>query len=169
MAVDEDVVDRLILEQRFERTEAGHLIEDFRYEVVELLGVECEPLDQHVLRHELLNMAADFLFWQLFQRQVYAQQSSFCNAGDGFVDLCLGQQTAGRRQRPEHGGHCQPEQHELVELGNYYCEQRQVPPDNVLLINWTGGNTCWSSDDFQTNLLTPLLEHAGGAPVDQPD
>ena len=44
-----------------------------------------------------------------------------------------------------------------LELGNYYCEQRGVPPDNVLLINWTGGNTSWSSSDFQANLLTPLL------------
>ncbi len=43
------------------------------------------------------------------------------------------------------------------ELGNYYCEQRQVPPQNVLYINWSGGNTLWTSNDFQTNLVTPLL------------
>jgi uncharacterized protein (TIGR03790 family) len=43
------------------------------------------------------------------------------------------------------------------ELGNYYCEQRQVPPQNVLYINWSGGNTQWTSNDFQTNLVTPLL------------
>jgi len=43
------------------------------------------------------------------------------------------------------------------ELGNYYCERRQVPPQNVLYINWTGGNTLWTSNDFQTNLVTPLL------------
>ena len=43
-------------------------------------------------------------------------------------------------------------------LGNYYCQQRQVPPQNVLYINWTGGNTLWSSNDFQTNLVTPLLD-----------
>ena len=43
------------------------------------------------------------------------------------------------------------------ELGNYYCQYRQVPPENVLRINWFGGNTLWSSNDFQTNLAAPLL------------
>ena len=43
------------------------------------------------------------------------------------------------------------------ELANYFCERRGVPPDNVLRINWSGTNTSWSSSDFQTNLLTPLL------------
>jgi uncharacterized protein (TIGR03790 family) len=43
------------------------------------------------------------------------------------------------------------------ELGSYYCQQRQVPPQNVLPINWTGGNTQWSSNDLQTTLVTPLL------------
>ena len=43
------------------------------------------------------------------------------------------------------------------ELGNYYCQQRQVPPQNVLYINWSGGNTLWTSNDFQTNLVAPLL------------
>jgi uncharacterized protein (TIGR03790 family) len=43
------------------------------------------------------------------------------------------------------------------ELANYYCEQRQVPPQNVLYINWPGGNTLWTSNDFQTNLVNPLL------------
>jgi uncharacterized protein (TIGR03790 family) len=43
------------------------------------------------------------------------------------------------------------------ELGNYYCQYRQVPPENVLRINWSGGNTLWTSNDFQTNLAAPLL------------
>ena len=43
------------------------------------------------------------------------------------------------------------------ELANYYCQERQVPPQNVLYINWPGGNTLWTSNDFQTNLVTPLL------------
>ncbi len=43
-------------------------------------------------------------------------------------------------------------------LGNDYCQQRQVSPQNVLYINWTGANTLWSSNDFQTNLVTPLLD-----------
>lgn len=44
-----------------------------------------------------------------------------------------------------------------VALGNYYCEKRQVPPENVLRISWTGGNTSWSLNQFQTSLLSPLL------------
>jgi uncharacterized protein (TIGR03790 family) len=44
-----------------------------------------------------------------------------------------------------------------LELGNYYCASRQVPPDNLLRISWPGPNTVWSSSDFQTNLLNPLL------------
>jgi uncharacterized protein (TIGR03790 family) len=43
------------------------------------------------------------------------------------------------------------------QAGNYFCERRQVPPDNVLFINWTGGNIVWTNTDFQTNLLNPLL------------
>ncbi|HSY43756.1 MAG TPA: TIGR03790 family protein [Candidatus Acidoferrum sp.] len=46
---------------------------------------------------------------------------------------------------------------ESCELGNYYCQQRQIPPQNVLYINWTGGNTLWASNDLQTTLVTPLL------------
>ncbi len=41
-------------------------------------------------------------------------------------------------------------------LGNYYCQQRQVPPQNVLSINWPGSNILWTSNDFQTNLVVPL-------------
>ena len=44
------------------------------------------------------------------------------------------------------------------ELGNYYCERRQVPPENLLRISWPGGNISWSSNDFQANLLAPLLD-----------
>jgi uncharacterized protein (TIGR03790 family) len=43
------------------------------------------------------------------------------------------------------------------ELGNYYCERRQVPPENVLRISWSGGNIDWTINDFQTNLVAPLL------------
>src|SRR5215469_14774412 len=43
------------------------------------------------------------------------------------------------------------------ELGNYYCQQREVPPQNVLYINWAGGNALWTSNDLQTNLVTPLF------------
>jgi uncharacterized protein (TIGR03790 family) len=43
------------------------------------------------------------------------------------------------------------------ELANFYCEQRQIPAQNVLYIDWTGGNTTWASNDLQTTLVTPLL------------
>jgi len=45
-----------------------------------------------------------------------------------------------------------------VALGNYFCERRQVPPDNLLRITWPGVNTSWTGDQFQTNLLNPLLQ-----------
>lgn len=45
-----------------------------------------------------------------------------------------------------------------VQLGNDYCEQRGVPPQNLLrMTNWTGGAIDWAPSDFQTNLLNPLL------------
>lgn len=44
-----------------------------------------------------------------------------------------------------------------IALGNYYCERRQVPPENILRISWSGGNFAWDGTQFQTNLLQPLL------------
>ena len=44
-----------------------------------------------------------------------------------------------------------------VQLGNYYCEKRQVPPQNVLRTTWTGGNVSWQKSDFQSVILNPLL------------
>ncbi len=44
-----------------------------------------------------------------------------------------------------------------LQLGNYYCERRQVPPQNVLFINWTGGNLSWTSSDFSTYVFNPLV------------
>ena len=44
-----------------------------------------------------------------------------------------------------------------LELGNYYCERRGVPPENLIRINWSGGNTTWTRSDFETVLLNPLL------------
>jgi uncharacterized protein (TIGR03790 family) len=44
-----------------------------------------------------------------------------------------------------------------VQLGNYYCEQRQVPSQNYLRIHWPMGNSAWSIDDFNANLSAPLL------------
>src|SRR5438874_6279152 len=44
-----------------------------------------------------------------------------------------------------------------VELGNYYMERRQVPPQNLLRTTWTGGNIEWTLADFQNVILNPLL------------
>src|SRR5437899_12925037 len=43
-----------------------------------------------------------------------------------------------------------------VQLGNYYAERRQVPPQNYLRINWSGGNTEWTESDFYTYLYNPV-------------
>ena len=43
-----------------------------------------------------------------------------------------------------------------VQLGNYYCEQRQVPPQNLVRISWPGPGTIWTKTQFQSNLVTPL-------------
>src|SRR3989454_9530877 len=45
-----------------------------------------------------------------------------------------------------------------VQLGNYYTERRQIPPQNYLRINWTGGSVVdWTDSDFATYLYNPLL------------
>jgi uncharacterized protein (TIGR03790 family) len=43
-----------------------------------------------------------------------------------------------------------------VELGNYYCERRGVPPENLVRINWAGGNTSWTLAEFEAQLFNPL-------------
>ena len=44
-----------------------------------------------------------------------------------------------------------------VQLGNYYREVRQVPPQNVLRINWSGGNVQWTQTEFTNSLLNPFF------------
>ena len=44
-----------------------------------------------------------------------------------------------------------------VQLGNYFAERRHVPPQNVLRINWPGGNVQWTSSDLDTYLLNPVV------------
>ncbi|MCS7091500.1 MAG: TIGR03790 family protein [Verrucomicrobiota bacterium] len=41
-------------------------------------------------------------------------------------------------------------------LGNFYCEQRQVPADQVLRIGWIGGPVEWSRTEFENRLMQPL-------------
>ncbi len=43
-----------------------------------------------------------------------------------------------------------------VQLGNYYCERRGVPPQNLLRINWSGSQVQWSRSAFETTLRAPL-------------
>ncbi|PWU19681.1 MAG: hypothetical protein C5B50_06115 [Verrucomicrobia bacterium] len=45
-----------------------------------------------------------------------------------------------------------------LQVGNYYCERRQVPPNNVLRIYWTnsGPATSWATSDMTNVLLAPL-------------
>lgn len=43
-----------------------------------------------------------------------------------------------------------------VQLGNYYCERRGVPPQNLLRISWTGDNINWTRAEFESVLRTPL-------------
>ena len=45
-----------------------------------------------------------------------------------------------------------------VQLGNDYCEQRGVPPQNLFrMTGWTGGAIDWSPSDFENDLLNPLM------------
>src|ERR1700758_4573777 len=44
-----------------------------------------------------------------------------------------------------------------VQLGNYYAERRQIPPQNYLRIIWPGGNTEWTDSDFSSYLYNPLV------------
>jgi len=44
-----------------------------------------------------------------------------------------------------------------IQLANYYAERRQVPPQNVLRINWPGGNVEWNDSDFVNVLYNPLV------------
>jgi len=45
-----------------------------------------------------------------------------------------------------------------IALGNYYCERRQIPPENVLRITWSGSLIYWDADTYHTNLVQPLLQ-----------
>lgn len=43
-----------------------------------------------------------------------------------------------------------------VQLGNYYCEKRGVPPQNLIRINWAGGNVNWTRAEFESVLRIPV-------------
>jgi uncharacterized protein (TIGR03790 family) len=44
-----------------------------------------------------------------------------------------------------------------LELANTYRVKRQVPPEQVLRIAWTGGNIQWTRQEFIDTLLNPVL------------
>src|SRR5262245_28186763 len=55
-----------------------------------------------------------------------------------------------------------------LELGNYYCDRRQIPPQNVVrLRDWTGGNLAWSRGQCQASLLNPLFEALAARRLDR--
>ena len=69
VAVDQNVVDGGILQQRFERAEPGHLVEDLGDEVAEFLRVERQPFGEDILRDQFLHVRAQGFFRQLFERR----------------------------------------------------------------------------------------------------
>jgi len=42
-------------------------------------------------------------------------------------------------------------------LGNYYRERRQLPPQNIVRISWTGSRTDWTRTQCQNLLVNPLF------------
>ena len=114
MAVDQDIVDGRVLEQWLKRTKAGHFIKNFRNKIAQFLCVERKALDQHILRNELLDMSADFLFRDLVQcgevdlldqtpvqthlgvEQLIAEQGAFrLRGGSTLFATCLGKDCPG--------------------------------------------------------------------------
>ena len=47
-----------------------------------------------------------------------------------------------------------------LQLANAYCEQRGVPPQNVLRLTnqWSGGSWSCTVDEFENKLRGPLLD-----------
>ena len=122
VTVDQDVVDRRVLEQRLEWTQTGHFVENFGDEIAELLGIERKALDQHILRNQLLDVPADFVFRHFFQRrkvdfldqtamqthfgveQLIAEQADFQSTGGGALPPALREKRSRTRlQAPSDG------------------------------------------------------------------
>src|SRR5262249_50312729 len=68
VAVDQDVVDGRILEQRLDGAEPHHLVEDLGDEILELLGVERQTFGDGVLRDERVDLPADLVLRHLLER-----------------------------------------------------------------------------------------------------
>ena len=69
VGVHQDVVDRRILQQRLERAEAGHLVDDIRDDPVLLLLVELHALGAHHFLDQLPDLVAELLDGQLLDRR----------------------------------------------------------------------------------------------------
>ena len=69
VAVDQDVVDGRVLEQRLDRPEAGHLVDDLVDEVFELLRVERDALGEHVLGDQCGDLPPHLAFGYLLDRR----------------------------------------------------------------------------------------------------
>ena len=100
VAVDQDIGDAAVLEQRLERPQAGHLVEDLGDEVVELLLIERQPLDQDVLRDELLDVRAHLVFRQLLQRREIDLLDQPAMQADLGVEQLVRQQRVRRPAQP---------------------------------------------------------------------
>ena len=88
---------RVVLQQRLERAEAGHLVEDFGDEGVQFLGIQREPFVDDILADQLLDMLAHLVFRQLFKRlQIDLFQQAAMQAHLG-VEQLVGMQRIDRR------------------------------------------------------------------------
>ena len=68
VAVDQDVVDRRVLEQRLQRAEADHLVDDVVDQRVELGDVDRHALLARLFRDEIMHLAAHLVLGQALQR-----------------------------------------------------------------------------------------------------
>ena len=68
VAVDQDVVDVRIFQQRLQRAEADHLVDDVVDQRVKLGDVDRHPLLARLFRHEFMHLAAHLVLGQSFQR-----------------------------------------------------------------------------------------------------
>ena len=57
----------MVLQQRLERTETGHLVQDFGDECVQFLGIQRKTFADDILADQLLNMLAHLILRQLFK------------------------------------------------------------------------------------------------------
>ena len=66
--IDQDVVDRRILEQRFKRSEADHLVHDVVHQRIEFGDVDRQALLARLFRDEFVHLAAHLVARQPFER-----------------------------------------------------------------------------------------------------